>query len=287
MSNLSSFIEKDIKSHIEDGRELPSELSLLELSKHYRVSITPVRRALQALEEQGYLTRLPNRRFEINPGKLGSGRTEQEIDHPKDPSDWADLLLNEVMIASLSRNAVFLREATLAEKYDVGRSIIRHIFSRFSGAGLLEHVPRKGWLVHPLSENDLVAYLTIRESLELLALDLARPRIDPAELEEILENASHAHDFALHQYLISKSDNRYIKEFFRLDVARYYTKLLHFAAPEASVIDEMTAQHEKILTVLLERNWERAKRELADHIRVQRSVLAKLLHRPENDGDGT
>lgn len=278
MSNLSVFIERDIKSHIEDGRELPSALSLPELSRHYRVSITPVRHALQALEEQGYLTRLPNRRLQINPGKFGSGRTEHDVHHPRQPSDWADLLLNEVMVASLSRRAVFLREAALAEKYDVGRSIIRHIFSRFSGAGLLEHVPRKGWLVHPLSENDLVAYLTIRESLELLALDLARPRIDPTELEDILQNASHAHDFALHQYLIRQSGNRYIKEFFRLDVARYYTKLLHYAAPEASVVDEMTAQHEKILTALLERDWDRAGRELSDHIRVQKSILAKLLH---------
>ncbi len=278
MSNLSSYIETDIRSHIEDGRELPSALSLPELSKHYRVSITPVRHALQALESQGYLTRLPNRRLEINPIKFGSGRTEHEIHQPKDPSDWADLLLNEVMIASLSRKAVFLREAGLAEKYDVGRSIIRHIFSRFSGAGLLEHVPRKGWLVHPLSENDLVAYLTIRESLELLALELARPRIDFAELEDILENASHAHDFALHQYLIQTSDNRYIKEFFRLDVARYYTKLLHFAAPEAAVVDEMTEQHKRILTALLERNWERAQQALSEHIRVQKNVLAKLLH---------
>ena len=276
----------DIRTHIEDGRELPSALSLPELSKHYRVSITPVRHALIALEEQGYLSRLPNRRLKINPNKFGSGRTTHEVTQPKEPSDWADILLDEVMVASLSRQAVFLREATLAEKYSVGRSIIRHIFSRFSGAGLLEHVPRKGWLVHPLSENDLVAYLTIRESLELLALDLARSHLDEAQLYEILETASHAHDFALHQYLIRKSGNRYINEFFRLDVARYYTKLLHFAAPEASVVDEMTEQHERILIALLAKDWDRAGRELASHIRVQQSVLAKLLKRHARDGDG-
>lgn len=285
MSNLSSFIEKDIKSHIEDGQKLPSALSLPELSKHYGVSITPVRNALQALEEQGYLVRLPNRRLRINPSKFGSGRTEDKIYQPKEPSDWADILLQEVMIASLSPKAVFLRELTLADKYNVGRSIIRDTFSRFSGAALLDHVPRKGWLVHPLNENDLVAYLTVRESLELLALDLARPHIDAGDLQEILENASDAHDFTLHRYLIEKSGNRYVRDFFRQDVARYYTQLFHFAAPEASAVEEMTSQHEAILKALLAKDWERARSKLSHHIRIQRNVLAKLLLTADDDND--
>lgn len=278
MSKLSLFIESDIKARIETGQELPAALSLPALSRHYGVSITPVRQALQALEQQGFLSRLANRRLEVNPERVGSGAGDRPVQQPRDPSDWTELLLDDVVTASLSDSAVFLREVTLAEKYRVGRSIIRHFFSRFSGSGLLEHVPRKGWLVHPLTVDNLDAYLTVRESLELLALELAHPRIQPEELQRILEEESHAHDFALHQYLIICSGNRYIREFFRQDVARYYTKLLHFAAPEAAVVDEMTAQHKSILRVLLAEDWERAGSELSRHIRVQRSVLAKLLH---------
>lgn len=280
MSKLSLFIERDIKGCIESGRDLPATLSLPALSRHYGVSITPVRQALFALEEQGYLARLPNRRLRVNPGKVGVGTADPEIPFPRDPSNWAEVLLDEVVTASLSPHAVFLREATLAERYGVGRSIIRHVFSRYSGSGLLEHVPRKGWLVQPLSEAKLVDYLTVRESLELLALDLARPRMREAELQEILANASHAHDFALHQYLITRSGNQYIREFFRLDMARYYTKLLHFAAPEASVVEEMTAEHRAILRALIVQDWKAAAEALAEHIRVQRAILAKLLHSP-------
>jgi DNA-binding GntR family transcriptional regulator len=41
--------------------------------------------------------------------------------------------------------------------------------------------------VHPIQEEDVVAYLDVRETLELKALDLARPHIDNADLAPMLE----------------------------------------------------------------------------------------------------
>jgi DNA-binding GntR family transcriptional regulator len=275
--SLTTFIHKDLRSRISTGNDLPESLSLIDLSNHYGVSITPVREAVTHLIEDGYIDKLPNRRLRINPERIGTGDVGEPVTFPPMPEDWGEILLEEVMQESLRRQAVYLRESLLAEKHKVGRSIIRQTFSRFAGAGLLEHVPRRGWLVHPFREQDMDAYLAVREVLELKALDLAKERIDEEEVRGILDGEMHAMNNALHRYLIEKSGNRYIRDFFTQYVARYYTRLFYYAAPEIAVVDEMTTQHQKILEALLDKSWAKAASILSTHIRAQKTVLAKLL----------
>jgi DNA-binding GntR family transcriptional regulator len=256
---------------------LPANLSLADLSRHYGVSITPVRDAMQALVSEGFILKLDSRRMEINPEKIGTGGSDLVLDFPKGPAEWDEVLLDEVMFASLSLVGVYLREGPLAEKYQVGRSIIRGTFGRYAGAGLLEHVPHRGWRVHPFREEDMDDYLAVREVLELMALDLACPYIKRSEIVALLDSENHALNNAIHLYIIDKSGNRYIADFFKQFVARYYTKLFYYAAPEASVVDEMTSQHQTLLETLLVEDWEKARKVLSHHIRAQKTVLEKLL----------
>ena len=202
--SIATFIEQDLKQRIRSGATLPANLSLADLSKYYDVSITPVRDAIQTLVEQGYLRKLGNRRIEVDPTKIGIGGDEGHIEPPKRPSDWDEILLDEVMHASLSLAAVYLRESTLAAKHGVGRSIIRSTFSRFAGAGLLDHVPRRGWRVNPVRIEDVEAYLAVREALEVMALDAARPNVERRDVSSMLENENHALNNAMHRYLVEK-----------------------------------------------------------------------------------
>ena len=275
--NLSTFIMTDLKSRILCGKDLPESLALMDLSQHYQVSITPVRNAVQELVDEGFIEKLPNKRLRINPDRIGIGHPDSQVEAPPARVDWAETLLNEVMHESLRRQAVYLREYSLSVKYGIGRSVIRQVFSRFAGGGLLEHVPRRGWLVRPFREEDMEAYLVVREALELKALDLARDRLDKSDLESILARDVHALNNALHRYLVEKSGNRYIRDFFSQYVARYYTKLFHYAAPEAAAIDEMTSQHQGILEALLAGAWPQARSLLSKHIRAQRTILKTLL----------
>jgi DNA-binding GntR family transcriptional regulator len=153
-----------------------------------------------------------------------------------------------------------------------------------AGAGLIEHIPRRGWLVHPIQEKDVVAYLDVREVLELKALDLARPHIDNADLAAMLKGNAPAGkgqpprlDNRLHEYLIAKSGNRYIRNFFRQYSATYFTLAFEFATPEAHYVAEMAAQHRDILEALIGQHWAHAREALALHIHAQRPVLAQLL----------
>jgi DNA-binding GntR family transcriptional regulator len=229
------------------------------------------------LIEEGYLRKKGSRRLEVNPAKIGAEDGSSALDYPKGPAEWDEIILNEVMLSSLSLSAVYLREGPLVEKYGVGRSIIRTSFNRFAGAGLLDHIPHHGWRVHPFRLEDLEAYLAVREALELMALDLARPILERSELLRILNGENHGLNNAMHRYIIEKSGNRYIIEFFKQFVARYYTKLLYYAAPETSVVDDMTLQHQRILEALADGRWEEGRKELSAHIRAQKCVLEQLM----------
>jgi DNA-binding GntR family transcriptional regulator len=263
---------------------MPHPLTIAHLSEHYGVSYTPVKTALAELIQEGWLYRKSTRgRLEIRKKQTGA-RTRQKVIHcPRTPEDWDRVLLAEVVFASLSCAASYLREEPLAQKHHIGRSVLRQAFHRFAGAGLIEHVPRCGWLVHPLRHDDVKAYLELREIMERKALDLARPHLVRRDLELMLaENRSVSQrgsgrlNNCIHGYLVDKSGNRYIRDFFHQHVSLYYTTLFDYAAPKASVVTEMAKQHCRILEQLMTRSWARARQTLAEHIQAQARVLNKL-----------
>ena len=287
-STIGGFIKADLTERLRNGQVLPKALTLQALSRHYRVSLTPVRDAVRELIESGVLLKGPNGRLQANPDGWdlpAPDATETATGTPI-PSRSAELeamLTQDILLKSLRGDAGYLREEATAAGYGVGRTAIRQVFNRLAGRGLIEHVPRCGWRVRPFDEDDLRSYLIVRETLELKALDLARPRLDEADLRRMLEgNAPHGEstrlDNDLHAYLIARSGNVYIRDFFDRNGA-YYGTLFDFAAPETSVVDAMAAQHRDVLLALIDRDWPRARRALAHHIQAQEPIVRELLQR--------
>jgi DNA-binding GntR family transcriptional regulator len=285
---LTSYIKEDLLLRIQSEHAIPHPLTIAHLSEHYGVSYTPVKTAVAELIQEGWLFRKSTRgRLEINKQKTGSRTRKRVIHCPRSPEDWDRVLLIDVALASLNRAASYLREEPLAQKHNIGRSVLRQAFHRFAGAGLIEHVPRCGWLVHPLGHEDVKAYLELREIMELKALDLARPHLARPDLELMLaENRTASQKGAgrlnncIHGYLVENSGNRYIRDFFHQPVSLYYTTLFDYAAPKASVVSEMAKQHCRILEQLMARSWARARQTLAEHIQAQAHVLNKLSTGP-------
>ena len=282
---LTHYVEEDLRRRIQSGQGLPHPLTLASLSQHYGVSFAPVRSALDKLIEEGLIHKKENNgRIEINSERIGTSKSYKPVASPLRPDDWDRILIQEVMLASLSGTATYLREEALAHKHGIGRSVIRSTFSRFAGAGLIEHIPRRGWRVRPLNLEDVRAYLEVRKTLELKALELAKPHLVREDLEPMLagnqpngQNNPGMLDNRLHEYIIEKSGNHYIRDFFRQHVAAYYRTLFDYAAPEASVVVEMAAQHRRILDALMTRAWTRARTALTEHIESQERVLTQLL----------
>jgi DNA-binding GntR family transcriptional regulator len=287
-SSLTSYISKDLENRIISGDLDTDDLSLQSLAAYYKVSITPLRAAVSELVDKGVIIKLKNRRLQANPAMSRKAEPRRTIAIPPTQRDWNEVLIKEVVKASLSQNPTYLREDMLSKKYGVGRSIIRQVLSHFAGAGLIDHIPRRGWLAHPLGVNDMNAYLAVREVLEIKALKLARSRLDTEELRRIrtigisgakgnLDNF----DNSIHECIINASGNRYIRQFFQQYVARYYNELFFFAAPETSVVEEMSNEHLGLIDALIERRWAAAEKILSAHIFGQAAVLMKLLEKEQ------
>lgn len=276
---LSTYIRDNLRARILGGT-LSGRVSLRALSLHYGTSLTPVREAVESLVRERIVHKGPSRRLVIPEAPPGGAKPAAPA--PALP-DWHQAIARDILRRSLRGEEAFLREEATAEAYGVGRTILRHVFSRLAGAGMLEHVPRHGWRVRPFREEDMAAYLDVRELLELRALDLAAPRLVLEDLERILATNLPRHgsvkvDTELHPYLLARCENRFIQDFFRRHGA-YYTTLFHYAAHAPEAAAGMARQHRSILEHLIARRWGKARAALAGHIRDQAPALRSMMTR--------
>ena len=282
-STITDTIYQDLRDLIRAERPLPVALSLPRLARHYNVSLTPVRLAVNDLLEERLLLKTASGRLVVNPSApnhVADKRTDRE---PAEAATLEARLIEEIIRRSLRGNADYLREEAVAQEMGVGRTALRSAFNRLAGQGLLEHVPRCGWRARVFSEKDMDAYLTIRESLELAALEAARPHLRAEALWTMLagnapeaDGEGSALNNDLHGYLIEKSGNPYIQDFFARN-GRYWAALFDSAAPETRLMREMANQHCAILIALLEQDWLRAANALSEHIRAQRPIVRQWM----------
>ncbi len=281
---ISNHIINDIKSRITNGHPLPQKLTIANLAEAYNVSTTPVRIAIKALIDQNILIKHNNGRLEITKKNL---KTADTIPTPTitNQTDAIFIQLSQVILKeSLTSNEVFLREQSTSEQYNIGRTVVRQLFSKLAGAGMLEHIPRRGWLIRQYREEDMDAYLEVRETLELKSLDLAMPYLDTADLKKLLKGNTQTPNSNvininndLHQYWINRSDNRYITEFFERH-SRYYDSLFDYATIKNDVTKQMANQHCLIINALLNDQLDIAKENLVHHIRDQHPMLQRTLN---------
>lgn len=309
--NLSDYIASDLEAKLRRGELSLADLTLARLGKRYQVSFTPVRRALDDLVQRGLLVRGENGRVSIQPGlckppadiSASESRLTDDtrrdaaatpnIAPPKEVSDWERVLSGRIVRLSLLGKSIFLREESTAAKFGIGRTLLRQVFSRLSGRGLLQHVPRRGWRVRPFEPDDLADYIEVRVTLELKAMDLARPRIDVQTLADMLRGNTRGADLAeasgsaqpvtphpldnrLHEYFIDTAGNRYIRDFFERH-GGYYNQVFDLAAPELQVVQAMAEQHRRILRAAIADQWLEAKAAMAEHIRAQLPIVSRLI----------
>ena len=284
---IAEYIAQDLSTRV-GTNTLSVPLTLESLSLHYGVSLTPVRRALETLIERKVLRKLSNGRIEVGPDSQPShesSRAETRLLKPRDPAHLEATLTSEVIQLGLRGQGLLLREEETASRLGVGRTIIRQVFNRLAGQGLIDHLPRRGWRVRTFDEHDLAAYLQVREALELAALELAKPFLMKDDLNRMLRgnardptDGGDRIDNTIHHYLVEKSGNRYVRAFFD-GPGVYYTTLFDYAAVEARVAAAMAKQHREILRALIDEDWRRAREALSSHIREQLPIVRAVMTR--------
>ncbi|TWT75715.1 HTH-type transcriptional repressor CsiR [Posidoniimonas polymericola] len=279
--SLADYIYSDVAASLAENGEPPCRLTLSSIASHYGVSLSPVRTAVERLVSDKLLKTFDNGRLAI--GSRKSLPKAAAFKNVAPPVNHEKVIQADVIRRSLLGEEGFLRENWSAERYGIGRTALRPILSRLAGQGLIERVPRRGWKIRPFDKDDLCAFISIRELLELEALRLARPTLKKDRLQELLKANQTADlmspqslDNNLHQYWISNCGNPYIKRFFSLE-AVYYRTLFDYAAPEASVVEQMADQHCRVLEALINDNFRVAKDALKEHIQAQKPITQALI----------
>ena len=157
---------------------------------------------------------------------------------------------------------------------------MRQILNWLAGVGLVEHLPRRGWRVRPFRQEELVAYIEVREVLEPKALDLAWPRLVDEDLKTIYDgnmvptgaDQQPIVDDSLHAYIVGKAGNRYIRDFFQRH-GRYFETLFEWEGTDRDAAIETVHQHRAILGALLARDREAAREALVAHVRFSHPIL--------------
>ncbi len=281
--SMAMYIKDDLAAHLQSGCQLPVQLTLGSLAEHYQVSFTPVRAAVAELIDEGLLEKGPNKRLVATPQQSSGDSGDSEPLLPEPPSDPYQKIASDLVRLSLRGQPIYLREEATAEKYDISRSAIRNILHRLAGEGILNHIPRRGWRLQPFRQDDLQAYIEVREVLELKALELARPKFETKELQRILQANTPGNsttqfltvDESLHDYFISLSGNTYIQDFFDRQ-GRYYRLLFEWEDHDNDVALETMRQHREIITALLDKKWARACKALSHHILNNHPILSQI-----------
>src|SRR5207244_9217285 len=106
-----------------------------------------------------------------------------------------DRLREQILSGKLEPGAE-LAEVALSEQLGVSRGPIREALGRLASEGLVTVRPRRGAVVRSLSKEEFLELYQVREALEMMAVKLAVPRLQPDDfgaLEELIATmASHA-----------------------------------------------------------------------------------------------
>lgn len=91
------------------------------------------------------------------------------------------LLKNDIILCKLTPGAEATEEG-LAERYGFGRAPVRAALSRLGQEGLVSAIPRRGYLVSPITVKAVQEIFDLRLVLEPLAVRAATGRVDVQKL---------------------------------------------------------------------------------------------------------
>ncbi len=268
-SNYTAFICEDLKSKISSGKTFP--FSLRKLADIYGCSTRPVGQAIDQLIEQQYLRRLDNGRLSLGTKTPRQQKTRATKDI-RSPQQLRRDIESALILESLRGKPCYLREEKLAEHFGIGRTALRNIFTDIALSGLLSHEQHKGWKLRAFTEKDLNDFLTVREQMELMALDVAKSKLIKTDLEVYLTKNQEPKtkkdppdNNEFHDYILDKADNHYINSFFEHH-APFFDQLFIWEDQDPKMQKQTRQQHRKILKAMIDKKWDAAKKALSHHI---------------------
>lgn len=184
-----------------------------------------------------------------------------------------------------------LSDLDLSAQFQVSRTPVRQALHNLAQNELVRFDPRRGFSVREFTAQDVHEMYDVRASLEALAVSLAAPDLDAAELRATLKQVDEVrsavggddvlsflqHDFRFHNLLIRASGNGRLVRM----LAALRGQVSVFQIRDTGYPQRMEAAldgHERVLRALLAGDFEDAEGLLREHIiQAKGGVLADMF----------
>jgi len=191
-------ISQILRHAISEG-SIPKGVVILEgpVAKIVGSTRTPVRQALQELEQEGLVSRFSGRGYVVGPQIIDPKRINltaamlgvEAGDEPARKTLQWEAIYNEVE-RDIVHLSVFdkyrVNELELARRYKVGRLVARDVLLRLERLGLLEKDERLRWVIQPLDAIRISHLYELRWLLEPVGLHGAVGATPVAEIQEMI-----------------------------------------------------------------------------------------------------
>lgn len=284
---------------------LPAGTVLTEghIARQFGTSRTPVRTALNELLDAEMIARFEGRGFVVgSQGDVTPSRvplTPEMLglapDSPPEPqlatAQRIALPFEDSLALALPFGLFRINEQAVADHFDVSRTIVRELLSRFQDRGLVRKDLRSHWVVGPLTARDVAHYFDIRGKLEPLALLESAPLMPPAEIQRMWHAADDAIcgrtalDSALinelendiHVRLLARCSNGYLLRMIRQTQIALVVNRVFASYVGAGPFEVSLREHLMVLEFVMRGAHKAAAQVLEEHMRLAAERTRKRL----------
>ena len=190
-----------------------------------------------------------------------------------------------------------LSETELASQLEISRPPLREAFRRLENERLVVSIPRKGCYVAEISLENCREICLVWEMIELFAIDLLRSMVDKdfKEVDAVLSKAidlrppPSSDPFQHFEYLkmISAFHIKLVEAAKNVTLTHLYNSIRPSLARYQSMFisDSATEEHQTIMRLIQDNNYQEAKKLLRKHIRHLCDQLETKLADRERDLD--
>jgi DNA-binding GntR family transcriptional regulator len=213
---------------------------------------------------------------------------------PPSLTDQATAALRRAILSTRVAPGETISESGAGALLGLGKAPIRAALARLADEGLVQALPRRGWMVSPVTVRDIHEVFALRALLEPEAARLAAGRVDAAALERLDAVCRCGYDpsdpesalafleanTAFHVAIAELGGNRRLARTLArlLDEA---TRLLVLGLSSRDRTGEMRAEHGALIAALVSGDGAAAAKAVAAEIETSRGMVLAALLRPD------
>jgi DNA-binding GntR family transcriptional regulator len=289
----TNAILDDLRSVAQIDGPLASEA---ELGRTYNVSRTTIRAALAHLADIGVITETNDARILHRRPISSDYFGEEEVDSR---SEHLESVFKQKVLRGDFRPGCKFSETELARAANVGTATVREFLIRCSRFGMVEKMPRGGWILHAFDPKFINELSDLRHLLETAAIRRFNDRSENDNVWAELEALDREHrklyrsrgtdqlifrqlDSAFHRLILCQLDNRFALELYDALTFAFHFHYQPSLADERKRTNQAIKEHLTILSSLRVRDVAGAEKHLSEHLATSRQLLLQNGRVPTN-----